>query len=160
MQDITKNQLENKLVPFLWFEKDLDKVVEYYQNIFKDNFKLLVLNEKQEASRGEFQTGSIEIFGNKLDIMAAGPMFKFTEAISFVINTEGQEETDFYWNAIIANGGQESRCGWCKDVYGLSWQIVPKELMSAMSDPDVEKRNYALSQMMQMGKIIIADLVR
>lgn len=147
-----------KITPFLWFEKDLDKVVEYYKDIFKDNFKLIYLNEKQNAGRGEFQTGSIQIFENRFDIMAAGPMFKFNEAVSFVISTEGQEETDYYWSALTANGGKESMCGWCKDAYGLSWQVVPKELMTAMSDPDSEKRGYAIGQMMKMGKIIIKDL--
>lgn len=147
-----------KITPFLWFEKDLDKVVEYYKDIFKDNFKLIYLNEKQNAGRGEFQTGSIQIFENRFDIMAAGPMFKFNEAVSFVISTEGQEETDYYWSALTANGGKESMCGWCKDAYGLSWQVVPKELMTAMSDTDAEKRGYAIGQMMKMGKIIIKDL--
>ena len=150
--------MQNKITPFLWFEKDLENVVEYYKNIFKDNAKILSMGEKQDAGHGEFQVGSMEIFGTKFDMMAAGPMFKFTEAISFTINCDDQAEVDYYWDALTTQGGQESVCGWCKDKYGLSWQITPKKLAELTSGNDPEKRNYAMGQMMKMKKIIIADL--
>ena len=91
-------------------------------------------------------------------MLAAGPMFKFTEAISLTVNTEDQVETDYYWNYFTSNGGVESMCGWCKDTYGLSWQIIPKRLQELMIEKDTEKRNYAMQQMFQMNKIIIKDL--
>ncbi len=154
--------MQSKITPFLWYEKDLDKVFEYYQNIFNKNeernFKILNLGEKQNTGRGEFQTGSFKLFESKFDAMAAGPMFKFTEAISFTISCEDQDEVNYYWNAITADGGQESFCGWCKDKYGLSFQIIPKKLIELNTHKDAEIRNYSLLQMMKMGKIIIKDL--
>ena len=85
-------------------------------------------------------------------------MFKFTEAISLTITCEDQEETDYYWNAFTANGGTESQCGWCKDKYGLSWQIIPKKLGEFLTSENTEKRDYAMQAMFQMKKIIIKDL--
>jgi predicted 3-demethylubiquinone-9 3-methyltransferase (glyoxalase superfamily) len=150
--------MQNKITPFLWFEKDLPSVLDYYKNIFKDNAKVLEIGELQNAGHGDFQVGSMEIFGNKFDMMAAGPIFKFTEAISFTILCDNQEEVDYYWGAFTGNGGQESVCGWCKDKYGLSWQVVPKKLLELQKDSNKEIANYAMSQMMQMKKIIIKDL--
>ena len=100
----------------------------------------------------------MEIFGQNYDLLAAGPMFKFSEAISFTINCKDQAETDYYWESLTKNGGAESQCGWCRDAYGLSWQIIPKRLMELTTSTDKEKRYYAMNQMFKMKKIIVKDL--
>ncbi len=147
-----------KITPCLWFEKELPSAIEYYQTIFKDNLKVVYLGDEENGPGGAYQFGTIELFGTKYDLLAAGPTFKFTEAISLTISCEDQEETDYYWNALTANGGAESVCGWCKDKYGLSWQVEPKLLRELSISSDKEKRNYAMQQMFKMKKIIIKDL--
>ncbi len=147
-----------KITPCLWFEKDLPEVINYYQGIFKDNFKLVYLGDEETGPGGKYQFGTIELFGTKYDLLAAGPTFKFTEALSLTISCEDQVETDYYWEALTANGGSESECGWCKDKYGLSWQVEPKLLRELSTTNDKEKRDYAMQQMFGMKKIIIADL--
>jgi predicted 3-demethylubiquinone-9 3-methyltransferase (glyoxalase superfamily) len=88
----------------------------------------------------------------------AGPKYKFTEAVSFFVSCETQDEVDYFWNALIANGGAPSRCGWLKDKFGLSWQIIPKQLMTLMSDPEPAKAQAVVQAMLNMDKIIVADL--
>jgi predicted 3-demethylubiquinone-9 3-methyltransferase (glyoxalase superfamily) len=149
-----------KITPCLWFEKDLPNVIEYYKGIFKDNIKVLYLGDLETGPGGAYQFATIELFGTKYDLLAAGPMFKFTEAVSLTISTEDQEETDYYWNALTANGGAESQCGWCKDAYGLSWQVEPKLLRELSTSADADKRGYAMQAMFVMKKIIIKDLVK
>jgi predicted 3-demethylubiquinone-9 3-methyltransferase (glyoxalase superfamily) len=100
---------------------------------------------------------TVEIFGQRFDLMTAGPLFKFNEAVSFMISCENQEEVDYYWNAITKDG-EESQCGWCKDKYGLSWQVVPKQLSTFLSAPDKTKAGKATQAMLQMKKIVIADI--
>jgi predicted 3-demethylubiquinone-9 3-methyltransferase (glyoxalase superfamily) len=94
------------------------------------------------------------------DFMAfnGGPLFKFNESVSFVIDCDGQEEVDYYWQKLTADGGQESQCGWLKDKFGLSWQVVPKQLGQLMSDPDKVKANKVMQAMLKMQKIVISDL--
>jgi predicted 3-demethylubiquinone-9 3-methyltransferase (glyoxalase superfamily) len=147
-----------KLTPCLWFEKDLADVIKYYEGIFKENLKVVYLGDLENGPGGGYQFATIEIFENRYDLLAAGPMFKFTEAISITISCEGQEEVDYYWEALTSNGGAESQCGWCKDKYGLSWQIEPKLLRELSTSSDKEKRDYAMQQMFQMKKIIVKDL--
>jgi len=147
-----------KITPCLWFEKDLPRVIEYYKGIFKDNLKVVYLGAVENGPGGEYQFGTIELFDRRYDLLVAGPMFKFTEAISLTISCEDQAETDYYWDALTANGGAESQCGWCKDAYGLSWQVEPKLLRQLSTSPDKEKRDYAMQQMFDMKKIIIANL--
>lgn len=117
-----------KITPCLWFEKDLPGVIEYYKGIFNDNLKVVYLGDLEEGPGGAYQFATIELFGSRYDLLMAGPMFTFTEAISLTISTEDQAETDYYWSVLTANGGSESVCGWCKDKFGLSWQIEPKKL--------------------------------
>lgn len=142
----------------MWFDKDLPDAIEYYKGIFKDNLKVVYLGDLEQGPGGAYQFGTIELFGKNYDLLAAGPVFKFTEAISLTIACEDQAETDYYWDAFTKNGGEESMCGWCKDKYGLSWQIEPKRLRELSVSTDKEKRNYAMQQMFQMKKIIVADL--
>lgn len=147
-----------KIRPCLWFEKDLPQVIEYYKSIFKDNIKVVYVGDAEKGPGGEYQFATIEIFQNTYDLLAAGPMFKFTEAISLTISCEDQNETDYYWNALTASGGSESQCGWCKDKYGLSWQIEPRKLRELSTSPEKEKRDYAMQAMFKMKKIMIKDL--
>lgn len=147
-----------KITPCLWFEKDLPLAIEYYQSIFKDNLKVVYLGDVENGPGGVYQFGTIELFGNTYDLLAAGPMFTFTEAISLTISCEDQEETDYYWDALTTNGGVESQCGWCKDRYGLSWQVEPRLLRELSTTNDKEKRDYAMQTMFKMKKIIIKDL--
>lgn len=150
--------MQNKINTCLWFDKDLPNVIEYYKSIFKDNLNVVYLGDEEVGPGGKYQFATIELFGKKYDMLAAGPMFKFTEAISLTISTDDQEETDYYWNALTADGGLESVCGWCKDKYGLSWQVEPKLLRELSTTSDKEKRDFAMNAMFQMKKIIIKDL--
>ena len=145
------------ITPFLWFEKDAIKIAEYYTSIFKDS-KIKNSNVMSDTSSGSVEIVSIELLGQSLTLMSAGPMFKFTEAVSFVVDCEDQEEVDYYWNKLTADGGEEGQCGWLKDKYGLSWQIVPKRLGELLQDKDREKAGRATQAMLQMKKIDIAGL--
>jgi predicted 3-demethylubiquinone-9 3-methyltransferase (glyoxalase superfamily) len=148
-----------KITPFFWFEKNMSEILGYYEDIFYD-FKIISRNKMSETPSGDVEIVEVEIFGNRMSWMTAGPYFKFNEAISFVISTDGQEETDYYWQKLTAGGGTESQCGWCKDKYGVSWQVVPKQLGEAMSQTDSDLAKYASAKMLQMKKIIIKDLYK
>lgn len=150
--------MNDKITPCLWFEKDLAQVIEYYTSIFQKKLQVSYLGEREYGPGGEYQYGTIEIFGKSYQMLAAGPMFRFTEAISLTIMCEDQAEVDYYWKSLTKNGGSESMCGWCKDRYGLSWQIIPKKLLEIQMSTDKQKRDYGISQMFQMKKIIIQDL--
>ena len=141
--------MTNTVAPFLWFDDNLDQAVELYARVFKD-FKLIYHNAGQSA---EFEIGGTHFMGTNL-----GPHFKFNEAVSFFVTCEDQAEVDYYWHALTADGGEPGRCGWLKDPFGISWQVIPKALMSALSNPDREAAAYAHKAMMGMSKIIVADL--
>ncbi len=147
-----------KITPCLWFEKDLPAVIEYYSSIFQDDLQVVYLGDEETGPGGAYQFGSIELFGLRYDLLAAGPTFKFTEAISLTIDCKDQAEVDYYWDAFTANGEEESVCGWCKDKYGLSWQVAPTIMTELQTGDDKEKRDYAMQAMFQMKKIIIKDL--
>lgn len=110
--------------------------------------------------KGSVMTASFQIEGQDFVALNGGPHFKFTEAISFVVSCESQEEVDYYWKNLIAGGGQESQCGWLKDKFGLSWQIVPTILSKLLQDKDAKKAQQVMKEMMKMKKIIVADLQR
>jgi predicted 3-demethylubiquinone-9 3-methyltransferase (glyoxalase superfamily) len=149
--------MTQKITPFLWFEKDAVKVAEYYTSIFKDA-KIKSTTVMSETPSGNVEVVEIELFGQHFTLMSAGPEFKFTEAISFVIDCQDQDEVDYYWEKLTADGGEESMCGWLKDKYGLSWQVIPQRLNELMSDPDKEKAGRATQAMLQMKKIDVAKL--
>ncbi len=139
-----------KITPFLWFKVPLDEPIAYYRSIF-ENF------EVHDASP---QSASFEIEDQRFHALHGGPHHDFTEAISFFIECEDQEEVDYYWSRLTADGGTESRCGWLKDKYGLSWQVIPKALQQYLSDPDREKAERVTQAMLQMKKIDISELDR
>lgn len=139
---------ENKIYPCLWFNQQAREAADLYVAIFEES-KIVTDN------------GLVVIFeirGTKIMALNGGPEFQFNESISMVVNCENQEEVDKYWYALISNGGIESQCGWLKDKFGVSWQIVPKELGEWIGNPDPEVRNYAISSLMKMKRIIIEDL--
>lgn len=137
-----------RITPFLWFESQAEEAMNYYVSIFK-NSKVIVTSP---------QMVQFELDGQEFIGLNAGPQFKFNEAVSFFVNCENQAEVDYYWNKLIADGGEESMCGWCKDKFGLWWQIIPKQLSELMGDPDQVKAQRVVDAMLKMQKIIVADL--
>ena len=155
-----KNMITHKITPALWVEKDAKGVAEYYLSIFKDgklkDFRKF--NSDESGNEAGIETAVIEIAGMELSILAAGPLFKFNEAISFVINTKDQAETDYYWDALTKNGGEEGSCGWCKDKYGLSWQVVPTEYFELIHSDDPKVREKAMKNTLKQKKLILSEL--
>lgn len=156
-----ENMITQKITPSLWVETtDAKAVADYYLSIFKDG-KLKdhrKYKNPPEAGGGDFETAIIEINGIEFNILAAGPFFKFNESVSFVINCQDQAEVDYYWNALTAAGGQESSCGWCKDKYGLSWQVVPVEYFDLINSDDPKIREKAMKNTLKQKKLILSEL--
>lgn len=144
----------NKITPFLWFDTQAEEAMNFYVSLFK-NSKVLGVSRGPD---GKAFNVSFELDGQEFMGLNAGPQFKFNEAVSMFVNCEDQAEVDYFWNALIADGGEESMCGWCKDKYGLWWQIVPKQLGELMGDPDPVKSKRVINAMLKMHKIIVADL--
>lgn len=145
----------SKITPYLWFERDLEQVLDYYKSIFKN----ARVSGVQDLGN-DIKTAEFELEGQKFMALQGGPQFKFTEAISFFVTCEDQAEVDYYWNALTANGGEESQCGWLKDKYGLSWQIIPKTLMETVGGKDKAGAQRATQAMLQMRKIVVDDLLK
>jgi len=142
----------NKVTPFLWFDHEAEEAMNFYVSVFK-NSKVVSVNR----AGGRVMTVNFELDGQPFIALNAGPHFKFNEAVSFFINCDNQEEVDMFWDRLSA-GGEKSQCGWLKDRWGLSWQVVPKALTRLMSDPDPAKSRAVLDAMLKMKKIVIADL--
>jgi predicted 3-demethylubiquinone-9 3-methyltransferase (glyoxalase superfamily) len=149
--------LENfpRITPFLWFDSNAEEAVEFYLTVFKNSRRLDELRNTGDAPgpKGGVLTIAFELDGQKFTALNGGPAFKFTEAISFVVRCDSQQEVDDYWSKLTA-GGSESQCGWLKDKFGLSWQIVPARLSELLSNPK------AMQAMMRMKKLDIAELER
>lgn len=143
-----------KITPFLWFDTQAEEAMNHYVSIFK-NSKVLNVNR----AGGKVLTVTFELDGQQFIGLNAGPQFKFTEAVSFLVNCESQEEVDEFWEK-LSQGGEKGRCGWLKDKFGLSWQIVPSALSRLMSDPSPKKSKAVFEAMMKMNKIEISDLQR
>jgi len=145
-----------KITTFLWFDNNAEEAVNFYTSIFKDS-KIGTVNRYSEVGPGPVDSVMIATFsiqGQEFIALNGGPMFKFTEAISLVVNTESQEETDEMWERLSA-GGEKSQCGWLKDKFGLSWQVVPTALPGLISGPDKEGSKRAMQAMMKMSKLDI-----
>jgi predicted 3-demethylubiquinone-9 3-methyltransferase (glyoxalase superfamily) len=141
-----------RITPFLWFDDKAEEAMNYYCSIFK-NAKALGVHRAD----GKVLTVTFELEGQRFMGLNGGPLFKFSEAVSLFVNCETQAEVDELWEKLSA-GGEKGKCGWLKDKYGLSWQIIPKALMQWMSDPDPEKSNAVMQAMLKMNKIVIEDL--
>jgi predicted 3-demethylubiquinone-9 3-methyltransferase (glyoxalase superfamily) len=138
-----------RITPFLWFDSNAEEAVEFYLTVFKNSRRL----GDSRGPKGSILTSAFELDGQTFTALNGGPMFKFTEAVSFVVRCDSQQEVDDYW-AKLSAGGSESQCGWLKDRFGLSWQIVPARL------PDLIKHPKALQAMLHMKKLDIAELER
>ncbi|MBM3181497.1 MAG: VOC family protein [Chloroflexi bacterium] len=143
-----------KITPFLWFDTQAEEAMNFYVSIFKNS----KVGGVSRGPDGKAFTVSFELDGQEFVGLNAGPQFKFNEAVSMFVNCEDQAEVDYFWNALTADGGEESMCSWCKDKYGLWWQIVPKQLGELMGDPDPVKSKRVMDAMLKMKKIIVADL--
>jgi predicted 3-demethylubiquinone-9 3-methyltransferase (glyoxalase superfamily) len=148
-----------KITPCLWFDTEGEEAAEFYISVFP-NSRIVDVGRYGEAGpreAGTVMAVSFELGGQKFVALNGGPEFTFSEAISFQVSCEDQDEVDYYWNA-LSEGGEEGPCGWLKDRFGLSWQIVPTRLMELLSDPDKERAQRAMAAMLEMKKIVIAEV--
>ncbi|HOG16893.1 MAG TPA: VOC family protein [Syntrophales bacterium] len=156
-----------RITPFLWFDDQAEEAAAFYTSIFK-NSKITGPSRygKQGAAvsgrpAGSVMTVTFELDGQEFVALNGGPLFKFTEAVSFVVRCESQDEVDYYWEKLSEGGDPKARqCGWLKDKYGVSWQVVPRVLDELLTDPDPEKSERAMKAMLQMIKIDIEALKR
>ena len=140
-----------KIIPFLWFNDNAEEAMNFYTSVFKDS---KIVSISRSGNGGPVTTGVFEIAGQKFYVLNGGPHFKFTEAVSLFVNCETQEEVDELWDK-LSEGGEKSRCGWLKDQFGLSWQIIPTALGKLMYDKDREKSARVMQAMLKMDKINI-----
>lgn len=145
----------NKITPFLWFDGQAEEAAKFYTSIFP-NSKI----EKIVRSGDTVMVVDFSLDGQKFNALNGGPQFKFNEAISFVVNCDTQDEVDYFWEKLTADGGEESMCAWLKDKFGVSWQIVPEALPRLLADPDPAVAQTAMAAMLKMRKIVIADLTK
>lgn len=151
-----------KIVPCLWMDDRIEEAVRFYVSVFGD---ARIINEEKyddvvPGQKGKVMTMAYELEGQEFMALNGGPIFKFNEAVSFVVNCKTQAEVDYFWEKLTADGGAESQCAWLKDKYGLSWQIVPEALPRYLGDADPAKANRVMQAMLQMKKIDIAALER
>ena len=144
----------HKITPFLWFENQAEEAMNFYVSIFKNS----KVENVSRGPDGKAFTVSFKLEDQDFMALNAGPQFKFTEAISFFVSCKTQAEVDELWSKLTADGGEESRCGWLKDKFGLSWQIIPTALGEMLGDKDPEKAGRVMQAMLQMNKIEIAGL--
>ena len=150
-----------KIIPFLWFDDKAEEAANFYVSLFK-NSKIVTVTRYGDAGpgpKGKAMSVIFQLDGDEFYALNGGPMFKFTEAISLFINCETQEEVDRLWKN-LSEGGSESRCGWLKDRYGLSWQVIPTALGKYLQDKDPVKSKRVMEAMLQMGKIDIKKLTQ
>jgi len=153
-----------KITPFLWFDDQAEEAVKFYTSVFENSKVGRILRYGEEAAKasgrpaGSVLTIEFEIEGQKFVALNGGPLFKFNESISFVVNCETQGEVDYFWDNLKADGGEESACGWLKDKFGVSWQVVPTVLIDMLHDKDPRKSERVMQAMLQMQKIDINKL--
>jgi predicted 3-demethylubiquinone-9 3-methyltransferase (glyoxalase superfamily) len=153
-----------KITSFLWFDDQAEEAVKFYTSIFKNSNVGRTLRYDENAAKaagrplGSVLTIEFDIEGQKFVALNGGPQFKFNESVSFVVNCDTQEEVDYFWEKLTADGGQESACGWLKDKFDLSWQITPSVLVDMLHDKDADKAERVMKVMLQMQKIDIGKL--
>ena len=156
-------KITQKITPFLWFDTHAEEAVKFYTSIFKNSKIGNTTRYDEEGAKvsgrpkGSVMTIDFELAGQEFTALNGGPLFKFTEAVSFVVNCETQREVDDFWEKLSA-GGEKSQCGWLKDKYGLSWQVVPTVLIDYLQDKDPAKAKRVMHAMLQMSKLDIAKL--
>ena len=153
-----------RITPFLWFDEQAEEAAKLYVSLFENSRITHVARYTKEVAKaagrkeGDVMTVAFELDGQAFTAINGGPIFKFNESISLVVHCRSQQEIDHFWNGLIANGGAESQCGWLKDRYGLSWQIVPSALPHLIGGPDKAGAQRAMQAMLQMKKLDIASL--
>jgi predicted 3-demethylubiquinone-9 3-methyltransferase (glyoxalase superfamily) len=153
-----------KITPFLWFDDQAEEAAKFYTSVFENSKVGKILRYDEAAAKGAGRpVGSVltiefEIEGQKFTALNGGPVFKFNESISFAVNCDTQKEVDYFWEKLSSDGGQESQCGWLKDKFGVSWQVVPRVLIEMLGDNDSEKSERVMRAMLQMQKIDIKKL--
>ena len=148
-----------KITPCLWFDNQVEEAIVFYMSVFP-NSEILNISRYPKSTpglAGKVLTATFRLSGHEFIALNGGPMFKFTEAVSFSVDCKTQEEVDYYWNK-LTEGGEESMCGWLKDKFGLSWQVVPTELGSWIYHPDPEKAQRVMQALFKMRKIDIETL--
>ena len=154
----------NKIVPCLWYDKEAEEAARFYCSVFKNSEMGAITRYTKEGfeihkkPEGSVMTVTFYLEGQEITALNGGPIFKFNEAVSFMIDCKDQGEVDHYWSKLTSNGGQESQCGWCKDRFGLSWQVTPRRLTELLSSKDPVVAKKAMEAMMPMRKIDIAAL--
>ena len=154
--------MKHPIIPNLWFDTEAEEAAEFYVSVFDDS-QILHVSRYTEAGPREAGTVMVvefELNGQRFAGINGGPQFRFDEAVSFQITCDTQEEIDRYWEALLAEGGEESRCGWLKDRFGLSWQVVPSGMEELLADPDPDRGRRAMEAMLEMVKLDIAELRR
>ncbi|HEX8441042.1 VOC family protein [Archangium sp.] len=149
-----------KITPFLWFNTEAEEAANLYVSLFQDS-KILSVSRYGDAGpgpKGSAMVVEFQLAGQKFSALNGGPVFNFTEAISLAVSCDSQEEVDTLWSKLTANGGQESKCGWLKDRFGLSWQIVPTRFIQLMQDKDPKRTQRVMQAMLTMKKFDIARL--
>jgi len=152
-----------KISPFLWFDDQAEEAAVFYTSVFK-NAKMGEVAyfpagaDAVGSQPGTVMTVTFELEGQQFTALNGGPVFKFSEAVSFVIDCQDQAEVDHYWSSLTADGGEESQCGWLKDKYGVSWQVVPHRLHELLASPDKQKAQRVMQAMLKMQKIEISAL--
>jgi predicted 3-demethylubiquinone-9 3-methyltransferase (glyoxalase superfamily) len=161
-RNATKGIRVQKITPFLWFTDQAEEAVSFYISTFADSRMIGLTRDEVGVGgpKGRVLTANFELAGQEFIALNGGPEFKFTEAISFLVTCETQEEVDALWTRLTSDGGEESQCGWLKDKFGLSWQIVPRALGEMLQDKDPAKAKRVMEAMLQMKKIDIAGLKR
>ncbi|NED94595.1 VOC family protein [Phytoactinopolyspora alkaliphila] len=152
--------MSQKITPFLWFEDNAEEAVNFYTALF-DDARIVSVTRYGEGGpfpAGVLQSATFQLAGQQFMALNAGPHDPFNDAVSFFITCEDQEEVDRYWDALLAGGGTPTQCGWLKDRFGVSWQVIPVALNRYLSDPDPEKAQRVMGAMLQMVKIDVAEL--
>ncbi|MBT2117971.1 VOC family protein [Dyella sp. LX-66] len=153
-----------RITPFLWFNDQAEQAAQLYVSLFENSRITHVARYTKEVAQaagrkeGDVMTVAFELDGQSFTAINGGPVFKLSEAFSLVVHCRSQQEIDHFWNGLTADGGAESQCGWLKDRYGLSWQIVPEELITLMTGPEQDKAARAMGAVMQMGKIDLEQI--
>jgi predicted 3-demethylubiquinone-9 3-methyltransferase (glyoxalase superfamily) len=159
--------IAQRITPFLWFDNQAEEAAAFYTSIFKNSKVLATTRYTREAEQvagrpaGSVMTVAFQLDGQDFTALNGGPVFKFNEAISLVVHCRSQEEVDYYWDRLSDGGDKQAQqCGWLKDRFGLSWQVVPDQLSELLSDPDAGKARRAMAAMLKMKKIDLAELHR
>jgi predicted 3-demethylubiquinone-9 3-methyltransferase (glyoxalase superfamily) len=147
----------SKITPCLWIDDRIDDAIDFYVSTFP---QARVLRRVRRDAHTPSAIAEVELAGHRFMLLNGGPQFPFTEAVSFMIDCADQAEVDYFWNALVDNGGSAGRCGWCKDRFGLSWQVVPSALRTTVGGSDPAGAGRATQAMMGMSKLIVADLER